>query len=122
MTHHTLVLFCISFGGAAAPPSAAVGVELSAQEFFDRLLEYTDLNTRIDDQQQEQLDTSNLNILHSQYVQITPIEPAGAAGGGATDHAGELPDGTQDDAGTSAACHGEASGSCRALIFRETTV
>lgn len=113
------------------PPSsssiiaAAVGGELSAQEFLDRLQEYTDLNTRIHDQQQEQLDTSNLTILHSQYVKITPIEPEGGPGGKqqqptAPDAGGELPTGTKDSA--PAACHGEASGSCCALIFRETTV
>uniref|UniRef100_A0A0E4G908 Uncharacterized protein n=1 Tax=Anopheles gambiae TaxID=7165 RepID=A0A0E4G908_ANOGA len=107
------------------------GGELTAQEFLDRLQEYTDLNTRIHDQQQEQLDKSNLTILHSQYVKITPINPDG--GGGGARQAAASP-GTEGAAAAAAggggppedasACHGDAvsSGTCCALIFRETTV
>uniref|UniRef100_A0A182MV50 inositol-polyphosphate 5-phosphatase n=1 Tax=Anopheles culicifacies TaxID=139723 RepID=A0A182MV50_9DIPT len=100
----------------ALGPDGKVG-ELTAQEFLDRLQEYTDLNTRIHDQQQEQLDTSNLTILHSQYVKITPIEPdeQRPAGGNEPAATGGSTDDTTD-------CHGEVSGSCSALIFRETTV
>uniref|UniRef100_A0A182S8T5 Uncharacterized protein n=1 Tax=Anopheles maculatus TaxID=74869 RepID=A0A182S8T5_9DIPT len=107
-----------SNGQLALGPDGKVG-ELTAQEFLDRLQEYTDLNTRIHDQQQEQLDTSNLTILHSQYVKITPIEPDGAGAAGAGDATERDASGNPDDA---TVCHGEASGSCCALIFRETTV
>uniref|UniRef100_A0A182RJ39 inositol-polyphosphate 5-phosphatase n=1 Tax=Anopheles funestus TaxID=62324 RepID=A0A182RJ39_ANOFN len=101
-------------GQLALGPDGKVG-ELTAQEFLDRLQEYTDLNTRIHDQQQEQLDTSNLTILHSQYVKITPIEPDGQQSAGNE----RVPADSTEDV---TACHGEASGSCCALIFRETTV
>uniref|UniRef100_A0A182XY57 Uncharacterized protein n=1 Tax=Anopheles stephensi TaxID=30069 RepID=A0A182XY57_ANOST len=108
-------------GQLALGPDGKVG-ELTAQEFLDRLQEYTDLNTRIHDQQQEQLDTSNLTILHSQYVKITPIEPEGptnVGGGGGGDATEQGASGNPEDA---TVYHGEASGSCCALIFRETTV
>uniref|UniRef100_A0A182TY77 Golgin subfamily A conserved domain-containing protein n=1 Tax=Anopheles melas TaxID=34690 RepID=A0A182TY77_9DIPT len=102
---------------------------MTAQEFLDRLQEYTDLNTRIHDQQQEQLDKSNLTILHSQYVKITPINPDGGArqesaspGIEGTAAAAAAGGGSPEDA--TSACHGDAatSGTCCALIFRETTV
>uniref|UniRef100_A0A182VVD4 Uncharacterized protein n=1 Tax=Anopheles minimus TaxID=112268 RepID=A0A182VVD4_9DIPT len=109
----------ITNGQLALGPDGKVG-ELTAQEFLDRLQEYTDLNTRIHDQQQEQLDTSNLTILHSQYVKITPIEPdEQKVGGNERGAAVAAAVGNTED---TTDCHGEASGSCCALIFRETTV
>uniref|UniRef100_A0A6E8V1K7 inositol-polyphosphate 5-phosphatase n=1 Tax=Anopheles coluzzii TaxID=1518534 RepID=A0A6E8V1K7_ANOCL len=104
------------------------GGELTAQEFLDRLQEYTDLNTRIHDQQQEQLDKSNLTILHSQYVKITPINPDGGArqevASPGTEGAAAAAAGGGGPPEDASACHGDAasSGTCCALIFRETTV
>ncbi|KFB41793.1 AGAP000203-PA-like protein [Anopheles sinensis] len=90
--------------------------EITAQELQDRLQEYTDLNTRIYDQQQ-QSETASLKV-QSRYVMVTPVTASDGSTNALGDRSGEPPAEVESDA----AHFGDAAGSHCGLIFRETTV
>ncbi|ETN59757.1 hypothetical protein AND_008640 [Anopheles darlingi] len=91
--------------------------EITAEELLDRLQQYTDLNTRICEQQQK-IEASSGQMINSRYVQILPT--GSDVGDDDTITTPETVSGTAGEEDGS--YYGEATGPRCALIFRETSV
>uniref|UniRef100_A0A182FK26 Uncharacterized protein n=1 Tax=Anopheles albimanus TaxID=7167 RepID=A0A182FK26_ANOAL len=102
-----------------APPSILnhTPCEITAEELLDRLQQYTDLNTRICEQQQIS-EASSGQMINSRYVQILSTGADTADGDTIT-----TPETVSAEAAEeNGSFYGEATGSRCALIFRETSV